>query len=333
MTNVVIGIDGGGTMTRALCADLTGTVLAYVETGGANPEHNDDAKAQMHAAIQAVIAQAGRTFADVACLVAGIAGLNAPSDQGWAQQHTGVPGLSCPRIHLNDAEVAHAGAFGTGPGIIAVAGTGSVVFAITDTGQRLRNDDFHHYAGAARHLAFSTMQRVLLSEAGDVDAPFIDALLHYWGVADLAALREQVIGQRTQDYQATKRAYGGMAIVITDTAEHSPLARAACDDAVRGLATGVRLLGVGFAQQEVPVTLIGGLARSPAIRVPLEAMLQAQQEKRYRIVEPALPPVAGAILLALTHLGMTVGEEMTGLLLTTLITSHGISHTAVDGIV
>jgi glucosamine kinase len=131
LTNVVIGIDGGGTTTRAMCADLTGAVLAYVETGGANPEHNDDAQAQMHAAIQAVTAQAGRTFADVACLVAGIAGLNAPSDQAWAQ-HTGVPGLSCPRIHLNNAEVADAGAFGTGPGIIAVADTGSVVWSFSD---------------------------------------------------------------------------------------------------------------------------------------------------------------------------------------------------------
>jgi glucosamine kinase len=257
----------------------------------------------------------------VAFLVAGIAGLNAPSDQAWAQQHTGVAGLSCPRIHLNDAEVAHAGAFGTGPGIIAVAGTGSVVFAITDTGQRLRNDDFHHYAGAARHLAFATMQRVLLGEAGDDDAPFIDALLRYWGAPDIAALRDQVIGHRTQAYQSTKRAYGGMAVVITEAADRSPLARAACDDAVRGLATGIRLLGVCFAQQDIPITLIGGLARSAAIRVSLEAMLQAQQEKRYRIVEPALPPAAGAVLLALTHLGMTVDEEMTGLLRTTLITS------------
>lgn len=307
---IVIGIDGGGTTTRALCADVTGAALAYVETGGANPQHNDDAQEHMRAAIQAVTDRAGRAPADVVCLVAGIAGLNEPADQLWAAEHTGAAGLTCPRIHVNDAEVAHAGAFGTGPGIIAIAGTGSVIFAVTDTGRHLRNDDFHHYAGAARHLAFATMQRVLIGDVRDDDAPLIDALLRYWGVPDLAGLRELVIGQRAQDYQATKRAYGGMAVVVTDAAGRSPLARAACDDAVRGLATGIRLLGACFAGQDVQVTLIGGLARTPAIRAPLEAALAGHIQKRYRLVEPALPPIAGAVLLALKHGGVAVDDAV-----------------------
>lgn len=310
-SQVVIGLDGGGTTTRALCADLTGAILAYTETGGANPQHNADAKAHIQAAITSVLAEAGHTPEDVACLVAALAGINSPDDQEWATQYTAVSGLECPRLHLNDAVAAHAGAFGNGPGIIAIAGTGSTIFAITDTGRHLNNDIFHQYAGAARHLAFATMQRVLLGDATQEDAAFINRLFGYWNVPDLAALRELVIAQKTLDYQDIKRAYGGMAVLVTEAAHQSPLARAACDQAVQGLATGIRLLGECFTIDEIGVVLIGSLARTHAICEALREVLALQSQKRYWIVEPALPPVAGAVLLALDHIGIPIDAGIT----------------------
>jgi glucosamine kinase len=155
------------------------------------------------------------------------------------------------------------------------------------------------------------MQRVLLDEACDDDAEFIDALLRYWGVADLPALRQLVIDHEFQDYRDTKRSFGGMAKLITAAAPVSPLARAACDEAVGKLATGIRLLGKCFTESEVRAVLIGSLARCAAISEPLAAVLAAQSEKHYRIIEPVLPPVAGAVLLALTHGGVTIDAGVT----------------------
>ena len=37
---VVLGVDHGGTDTRAMIADIDGRVLAYAETGGSNPNHH-----------------------------------------------------------------------------------------------------------------------------------------------------------------------------------------------------------------------------------------------------------------------------------------------------
>jgi glucosamine kinase len=308
---MVIGIDGGGTTTRALCVDLEGAVRSYHESGGANPQHNADAHEQIQAGIRGAIAAAGREPGDVRCLVAGIAGLNERADQEWAERYTNLPGLTCPRLHLNDTVVAHAAAFGAGPGVIAIAGTGSAIFAVTATGRRLHNDDFHHYAGGARHMAFVAMHRLLLGEATDEDETFVTATLRYWQVPDLSALREVVIEQSARDYRDVKRAYGGMAELVTAAAGHSPLARGVCDHAARGLATGIRLLGRCFAGAEVPVVLIGGLARSPAMSAAIAELLGGQLEKRYRLVEPALPPVAGAALLALRHLGIAIDDALT----------------------
>jgi N-acetylglucosamine kinase-like BadF-type ATPase len=76
--------------------------------------------------------------------VAGFAGLDAPEDQEWADRFTAVPGLVCPRLSVNDAVIAHAGALRSLPGIIAISGTGPIVFGVTPDVRQIRNYDFGH---------------------------------------------------------------------------------------------------------------------------------------------------------------------------------------------
>lgn len=316
---VVIGIDGGGSTTRALCVRLDGTALGYAEAGGANPSHNADAILNVQTAISRALAQAGRGVTQVAALVAGFAGLNEPSDQAWAAEYTALEGITDQRVHLNDADVAHAGAFGTGPGVIAIAGTGSGVVAITEAGQRLENDLFHHYAGGARHLAFNAMQRLLIGAAGVADAAFVGATLRYWGDADLASLRTRMVGLAAADYRDVKRLFGGMAPIVTSAAERgSPLAQSVCAAAADGLSTGIRLLGGCFSGSEVRAVLIGGLARSAPIARRVAAILAEPQHPRYLLVEPAIPPIGGAALLALARVGVPIDAALTARLAATL---------------
>jgi glucosamine kinase len=311
MASIVLGIDGGGTSTRVLCAGLDGTVLSYVEGGGTNPSHNADAQLHMQSAIREAILQAGRRPADVAALVAGIAGLNRPDDQRWASEQTALEGLTCPRIHRNDTDVAHAGAFGAGPGVIAVAGTGSAIMAVTEDGRRLDTDLFHHYAGAARHFAFHTMQQLLLGAATADDAAFVAEILRFWGASSLDTLRAHVIEQAANDYREIKRQYGAMAQIVTAAAvQGSPLAGAACDHLAEAITTGIRLLGNCFAGDSVPVVLVGGLARSIPLQDRIAELLRAAPDRGYQIIEAALPPVAGAALLALTQIEVTVDAAL-----------------------
>jgi N-acetylglucosamine kinase-like BadF-type ATPase len=129
---VVLGVDGGGTHTRAMIANIDGQFLAYAETGGSNPNDHPSAEQNAREAIQHVIAAAGGEPRQVAALVAGFAGLDAPADQEWADRFTAVPGLVCPRLSVDDAVIAHAGALLSQPGIIALSGTGSMVFGVSE---------------------------------------------------------------------------------------------------------------------------------------------------------------------------------------------------------
>lgn len=311
-TPVVIGLDGGGTYTRALCADLAGNVLAQAQTGGANPSKNADAEQNVQGAIRQVLALAHRAPAAVVGLVAGIAGLDAAADQVWAEKFTTVPGLTIQPHCVNDAVVAWAGALALQPGIIVIAGTGCVIFGVTERGRQVRNYDFSHYADAtARNLTFNTVFRILAGETSAADQELVGAMLAHFGVATQAALAEQAAQNDHGDYKTVIRAYGAGAPLVTAAAERGvPLACAVCSDAAKQLAQGVRLLGSLFTPDPIPYALIGSVARSAYVQRQLNTLLATPTNHSYRTTEPLLPPAAGAILLALQRHNVPIDQPL-----------------------
>ena len=160
----VIAVDAGGSYTRAACVDLDGGVLAKVTGDGSHAAHRAVAAGFVRDAVARAISTADLDPADAVHLVAGLAGLDS-KDTGWTDEFTKVAGLTCSREHLNDAVVAHAGAFAGGPGVVVVGGTGSLLLAVDETGAQFRDWDYHHYVGGARHLAFDVVQRLLVDDA------------------------------------------------------------------------------------------------------------------------------------------------------------------------
>lgn len=309
---IVIGIDGGGTYTRALAADLTGRVLAQAQTGGANPSKNTDAEQNIQAAIHQVISGAGCTPAHVTGLVAGIAGLDAPNDQEWAQRFATIPGLPIKPYCINDAVVAWAGALRLQPGIIVIAGTGCILFAVNERGRQVRNYDFWHYADAtARNLAFDAVFRILAGEDRVEDRPLVEAILAYFGAKNISELALLAAQNDALDQKTVIRLYSECAPLVTAAAEQGiPLACAVCDTAVNALARGVRLLGSLFQEEQIAYALIGGVVRSAYVQTRLINLLAGRANRRYAWVEPALSPEAGAALLALHQQGLPVTDRL-----------------------
>ena len=309
---VVIGLDGGGTSTRVLCVDLAGNVLAHTQAGGANPSKNVDAEANIQQAIGQALAWARRQPEQVAALVAGIAGLDEPDDHRWAAQFTSLPGLVVKPHCVNDAVVAWAGALTLQPGIIVIAGTGCIVFGVTETGREVRNYSFEHYAAAtARHLTFATVFRVLAGETTGADQGLIAQLLAYFGVATVRDLAEQAVQNETTDHRALVRFYSDCAPLITAAATAGvPLACTVCTAAAAALAQGVRVVGSLFDSAIIPYALIGSVARTPYLQQQVTQTLDQPANKRYCAVEPAFSPEAGAVLLALQQLNTPIDKGL-----------------------
>lgn len=295
--DVVIGVDAGGTHTRAICAAMDGTILGRAVGRGGSPNHNHDGRSQVHNAIRGALTNAGRGAGDVAALVAGLAGYDDESAEAWASDFTTVPGLEGCRVHLNDAEVAHAGAFAGGPGIIVIAGTGSMILGVTETGLQVRSGVFRHYAGGARHLSFGAIHRILIGEAGPRDQGFVDAVLSHWNTTP-AALHQTIAGQADDDDNEVKRRYGTMAPLVTGHAATSPLANAALSELVDKTRVGVQLVAGSFGTDAVGVCLQGGLATASPFMDRLGSAL-ADSASGGKLAAPQLGPTEGAVLLAI----------------------------------
>ncbi|MEV7553055.1 BadF/BadG/BcrA/BcrD ATPase family protein [Amycolatopsis sp. NPDC089917] len=124
----VIGVDAGGTSTRAIAVDASGVVLGAGRAGGANPHSHPPAEAA--ARITSAITQAlgGLDPAATAACVVGMAGVSKLSDPAIAgifETAWKDAGISPVRT-VPDSEVAYASATSAPDGSVLVAGTGSI---------------------------------------------------------------------------------------------------------------------------------------------------------------------------------------------------------------
>lgn len=309
---IVLGVEGGGSKTRAVCAQLDGTVLATALGGGANPSHVEDAVAAVHGTIRRALEASRRSAGDVAALVLGCAGLDSESDGVWARELTAVPGLRCSTREVNDAEVAHVAAFLGGPGIIAVSGTGSAVWGRTEAGEPLRNYDLSHYArSAARFLAQDAVHALLNGEAVPADSRLSSAVFEHFGASSLDELYAAVRANGRLEPRSTHFRYALLAPAVTKAAfEGSPLACAICDEAARALVAGVELVARAFAGPTVKVALVGGVARSAYFEAKVRSVLAASTNRNYVVSELVLTPAGGAALLALELAGTNPDAEV-----------------------
>lgn len=306
---VVIGVDSGGSTTRALAVTLEGERVGYGESGGGNLLHDKKGRENVREAI--VRAADGCGIVSVVRVISGIAGLNRPEDEAWAAEATDVPGLVAARTQVNDSEVAHAGAFAGGPGIVSIQGTGSTVLAVLEDGRRVRNGDFGHYArGGAVWLGMRTVFGLLSDPTAPDDPTLLRDVLALWNVNTREGLREAMIGGNDRVRREWSARYGEVARRTTRSADEDfGFARDLCRAAASDIVDGIRLLGPLFAVDDVPVALIGACVRSAPMRWEVESSLAVATEKRYDVVEPALPPVLGAVWMALKAEGVRLDRE------------------------
>jgi N-acetylglucosamine kinase-like BadF-type ATPase len=123
----VLGIDAGGTKTVCFLADDAGRVLASSRGGGANLMTAGELAVEkvLHTVMDAVLSRIDVTPAAI-CL--GIAGADRESDGRTIRSIVYRMALKTRTLVVNDALVALVAGVGDGPGIVVIAGTGSIVY-------------------------------------------------------------------------------------------------------------------------------------------------------------------------------------------------------------
>ena len=143
----VIGIDAGGTKTVCLLANEHGEILARARGEGANLQAVGEL--QVEKILHTVMAQAiGDRRIVPAAICLGIAGVDRPHDNAIIRGIMRRIGLKAPVLVVNDALVALvAGAGDEGPGIVLIAGTGSICYGRNAAGQAARAGGWGYLLG------------------------------------------------------------------------------------------------------------------------------------------------------------------------------------------
>lgn len=125
----VVGVDAGGTTTRARALAADGTVLGTGRAGGANPNSHPPAQAAAAVAEAVAAATAGLDRAGLRACVVGMAGAGKLTDPAVAdifRRTWREGGFGDVARVVSDAEAAFASATAEPDGTVLVAGTGSI---------------------------------------------------------------------------------------------------------------------------------------------------------------------------------------------------------------
>ncbi len=144
MNSFRIGVDGGGTTTRAVVIDGDLQVLGRGEAGPGN-FYSAGEKAAVEnilAAVKAATNNANIKPGDIGSWGLGLAGACSDSDKA-AQRNALLPHAGAANIVVDeDAAAAQAGAFAGRAGAICIAGTGANCFGVNENGERRGADGF-----------------------------------------------------------------------------------------------------------------------------------------------------------------------------------------------
>lgn len=302
----MIGIDGGGTHTRVGVFSSNLELLAFSEERGCDPRKDPRAQENVRNGVTSVLKKAQIKISDVDCLVAGLSGLNWDEDLPWARQLVDIPGLSCPRYTVNDAVVAHVGAFHDEPGIVVICGTGAIVYGINEDRQGVRNYDLGHYAkSASKHLAYDLFHCVLEGRYSPQDECLIQEMLQFWETDSVEAICTQIDANYGMTGAERDRLFGRMAPIVTHAAYNGiPLAQDICERALEQVVSGIRLVSNSFHRHTVSIALVGSVINSPYMKRRLEEKMSLVPSKRFRLTVPKDSPVMGAAILASQLMGV-----------------------------
>ena len=140
MTAIVVGVDGGGTKTRALVADERGTAIVEVSGPGSavRPGQAEQSADVIAAVVRDALAASNMSHVTPKVVCVGVAGVGREVERQALWQALVSRDLAEEIVIHADAMVALDDAFAEGAGVLLIAGTGAVAFGRGPAGEFAR---------------------------------------------------------------------------------------------------------------------------------------------------------------------------------------------------
>jgi N-acetylglucosamine kinase-like BadF-type ATPase len=301
MSELLLGLDGGGSKTLALLADAAGRIIGRGSAGASNYQNIGEtaAWAALDAAIAAAFADADLPLGNVAAVGLGLAGVDRPEDralfEGWAAGRFG----GAPVVIANDAELVLAAGTPDGWGIALISGTGSIVFGRSPRGEMARAGGWGHIMGdegSGYAIGVEALRAVMCAyDCRGRATALTDAVLAYWSLE----LPTDLVGRVYRESDGTAEIATLAALVDAAAGDGDAVAADILRVAGQELALTVQAVVRRVAlPMPVPCALAGGaIVKGRAVRAAFLAAADAQG-LRLDPITPVTEPAQGAIRLA-----------------------------------
>jgi N-acetylglucosamine kinase-like BadF-type ATPase len=311
-SEIYLGVDGGQSHTEAVIADATGNILARGFGGASNHAEHPGGRERLRNAVLSSVGEALKS-----------AELPKLETMLFASAHFGMTGGADFKEEIiagivkaknllvgHDAPTALLGATGGKPGIVVIAGTGSVVYGENAEGDVTQIGGLGYLfsdEGSGFWLAAQIVRLAIKEQDGLIEPAGLQKLV-------LDFFNRRKIREVTNDYYFDKISRDQLA----------SLARAAQEAATDGntviqeqIKHGARVLteSVGVAarrlmfQNDFPVAGVGGMFRGNLMKKYFGESLQ-ERVAEAEFAAPRFNPAIGALLLAYKQAKIEINENI-----------------------
>ena len=301
---IFAGVDGGATRTRVVLASHDGTILGAGLAGPTNYDNVgiDKARSNMDCALKRAWQSSRVTRGPVQAIFLGMAGVVSPQDRETiARMALDVHAAPAAGIFVDhDIRIALAGGLAGREGAVLIVGTGCSCYGRRADGRNHRTgwgyllDDLGsgYYLGLQAMIALTreadgrgkptSLSAAVRSELGFEHADDIMRILYH------------------ENPNVTRIA--SLAPLVLNAADHGDeVALTILQQGAYELSLNVKTVAdrLEFTASPFPVTIVGGLGEAAGIYRRLVCDAIMREIPHCEVVEPKLPPVLGAVLLAM----------------------------------
>ncbi len=274
--SVVLGIDGGGTHTRASIVSGDKT-LAFAESGSIKRLRvgAEVAEANLRSVLTEVFTTSGVKQVRAACV--GVASATMPGVPEWIQAVFCDFGINRSEV-VGDEVIALDAAFKGGPGILQIAGTGSNCIGRAPDGRRESAGGWSSRLGdegSGYWIGLHAIRRALRALDREEPTRILDTVGQIWGTKSLDELVNLGDSTPGPDFAALAPAINQLA-EEGDLVAREILAQAAADLVNSVLLVRAKLRRKHRLTEELPVAWIGSvIGKARLVREPFFAGLNA----------------------------------------------------------
>ena len=298
LVSIFLGIDGGGSKTTCVIADEN-SLLGTGTSAGSNVVRVGETQARksLGIAIRAACAEAKIIPTQIKKTCVGIAGGARPEIANVVRRL--LLELVGGEIEIvGDQVIAMEAAFGDGPGVIVIAGTGSIAYGRNAKGELARaggwgfaisDEGSGHWIGRA---AVKASLRAYDQAGHESTSPLLDGIMKFWGVTLVEQL--VVMANSTPDFSAL------LPTVLSATEAGDDVARNVLSQAGSELAAmaGIVIDRIFGKDKSVPVAVSGGVFYNSGLVRQIFDQSIGDAYPQASLKKEAIDPASGALALA-----------------------------------